>query len=932
MRLLGRQAECARVDALLEAARAGGSGALVLVGEPGIGKTALLSYATAHAQDMTKLAARGVEAERDLPFAALADLLHPLTPMFERLPDPQAAALHGAFAAGPDISPARFATAAATLAVLGIAAEEGPVLVTVDDAHWLDPATAEALLFAARRLEREGVAMLIATRPGEGTFADTELESLALEGLEAASAAALVSKRAPGAASEVVSQLVRATAGNPLALTVLPSLLTAEELSGQRPLPTFLPVGRSLARVFGRRVRSLPRETQAALLVVAAAGSAPLAEVRPALELLGLAGALDAAEAEGLVTVTPTSVEFDHPLIGSVIYSDASPPERRRIHGVLAQTASGLYAEERRAWHTAAAIDGPDESAAAALEHSAGRARQRGGLSAEAEILMRAAELTPDPERRSRRRLAAAQAASSTGRMTTASALAEQAFAETTDPLQRARVRGIQGRLATGEGASRLKWTALVDAAGDAEQAEPSLTVELLAYAANIAVSEGAHDAADKALRHALRLSAELGDRLDASSAVVLAHNLVYCGRESEGYALAARLQSALDDADVLANVQTRIFLASLLLWVEEYESAREVIERTIDAARTAGALGFLPLALDTLAAVDTRLGRWPEAYAESTEALQLADATGQRGQKSSFLSTIANLEALQGREAESRAHAEEALELARRDGHTLNAAYAIGVLGRLELAIGQPEAAIRYLSRLEDTVRSGPGVVEPGVVPMLPELVEAHVRARRPEDAQRVLDEFQVQAARAQSMWALAAAARCRGLLAPEDGFDVHFREALTWHARTPQRYEQARTELCFGERLRRARRHSEARDVLRSALDTFDRLGAIPWADRAATELGSGARVSRGHAALSTVLSAKELQVALVVARGATNREAAAALFLSPKTIEAHLSRVYEKLGIRSRTELAVLLADGAGERELLQEELVHAAARNP
>jgi DNA-binding CsgD family transcriptional regulator len=907
MRLLGRQAERARVDALLEAARAGTSTAMVLVGDPGIGKTELLRYARAHASGMTVLPTRGIESESGLAFVGLADLFKPVVACIDRIPEPQRAALRAGLALEPHESARRYASAAATLSVLGVAAEEQPLLVTVDDAHWLDAASAEALLFAARRLEREGVVLLFASRPDDPRFADCGLEVLTVEGIDDSAAAAIVTERAPTVAPDVLVELVRVAAGNPLALTELPSHLTAEELSGLKPLPMPLPIGASLARAFVSRLERLPDATRRALLVVAASGSTSNEDVFPALERLGLSHALEPAEASELVVIEHGTVEFDHPLVRSAVYGTATPGERRDAHEILAATARGTYGDERRAWHRAAAALAPDEDVAGALESAAGRARRRGGIVAEAELLARAAELTPAVRARSRRRLAAAKAAQLAGRMATAAALAEQALAEADDALLRARIRELQAALAW-EVPGLVSVQSLLAGARDVEECEPALAARLLAFGAPMAVSEGHHSTAAAMLDRAEELVTDLGAGVDAFTAVLVGNALVWCGRGSAGYALAARRRDELEEGDIVGKVEQRLHFAVLCHWVEQYDVARDVLERTIDAARAAGAVGFLPLALDTLAAVNARIGRWTESYAASTEALQLADATGQLGHKASFLSTVAALEAAQGREQECRRHAIEALDLAQQQGHQLNAAYARAVLGRLDLGLGRPQEAIRHLVPLEEIARSGPGLLEPGVVPALPDLIEAYVRARRPADARRVLELFSMQSARAQNTWALAATARCRGLLAEEDEFDQHFREAFTWHAQTPRPFERARTELCFGERLRRARRPTEARGVLAAALETFEQLGALPWADRAARELGQ----RRRHAATTetTPLSAKELQVALMVARGATNREVATALFLSPKTIEAHLSRVYAKLGVRSRTELAAKL----------------------
>jgi DNA-binding CsgD family transcriptional regulator len=922
MRLTGRDAECARLDALLEGARRGRSAALALVGESGIGKTELLDYAVEHAQGMTVLKTCGLEAEAGLAFSALADLLRPVMPLAEAIPPVQANALRTSFALEPAVPPTPYASAAATLSLLGAAAEAAPLLGVVDDAQWLDAPSADALLFAARRLDSEGIVLLFAGSPGTSRFEDAGVECLPVEGLDERSARTILRRSAPDAASEVGTELLRLAQGNPLALTELPRQLSREELSGQRPLPAPLPMGRLLRRAFVRRLDTLPEETRRALLLAAASGSESLAEVGGAIARVGLTHALDPAERAGLLVTEDGPLKFSHPLVRSAVYSAASVGERRDAHALLAEeTPDGTYGEERRAWHRAAAAAGPAEEAAAGLESAAMLARRRGGVAAEAELLERAAELTPDPPARSRRRLLAARAARFAGRMEAAGRLAAQALTEADDGLQRAQIRELQAMLAQWHETAKVSWSALLDAADDARKSDPGLAARLLALAAPVAVFDGLDSAAADALDRAHDLALGLGEELDASTAVVVGNAFVLCGREREGYSLAIQQHHALDAGDVVSKVEARLHFAILCYWVEDYDRARDVLERTIEAIRAESAVGFLPLALDTLAAVHSRLGRWAEAYAFSTEALQLADATGQTGLRASFLSSIASLEAAQGREAECREHAFEALALADRRGNPLNAAYALAALGRLELSLGRPEQAIRHLVKLEEMARSGSGLLQPGVVPSLPDLIEAYVRAGRRSDAVSALEVFAMQAARAQSPWGLAASARCAGLLSDDGSFEAQFQKALAWHSRDQRPFEQARTELCFGERLRRARRHTEARAILEKALVTFERLGAAPWADRAARELGlRGKRSPAGGSA--GPLSPKELQVALLVARGATNREAAAALFLSPKTIEAHLSRVYAKLRVRSRTELAA---------QLLQQEPADPALRD-
>src|SRR4051794_14009234 len=417
--LVGREPECARIDRVLAEARRGVSGALAVHGEPGIGKSALLAYAIHRAEGMTVLRARGVESESELPFAGLGDVLRPLVDRLGAVPAPQAAAVRAALALGPPVIGDRFAVAAGTLSLLAAAAEDRPLLAAVDDVHWLDGPSREALLFAARRLQAEGVVLLLAGRDGVGWLAGTELAEIRLGGLDERAAGELLAHHSharPPAA--VVQALCEATTGNPLGLVESCRLLDDAQLAGREPLPTPLPVSQSLERAFLGEVAQLPAPTRSALLVAALCESPALTEIDTALARLGLpTDALEAAEDRGLVRIDEAALRFRHPLVRAAVCHAGAPAERRRIHRALAETLTEQRSCERHAWHLAAAATGPDEQVAAALEEAALNAQRRSGHAAAARAFERAAQLTPAPEPRARRQLHAAGEAQLAGRI-----------------------------------------------------------------------------------------------------------------------------------------------------------------------------------------------------------------------------------------------------------------------------------------------------------------------------------------------------------------------------------------------------------------------------------------------------------------------------------------------------------------------------------
>ena len=903
--LPGRTDEVAWIDRLVDGARGGVSAALIVCGDPGIGKTALLDEIVATAAGFTVLRARPLQTESELPFAGLSDLLRPLLPLLDRIPEPQAAVLSGALALGPPTPGDRFAAAAATISLLAAGAEEAPVLAVVDDAHWLDAPSREALLFAGRRLGSEGVVLLLAMR--DRPWLETAgIERLELRGLGPDAAAALVAGTGRPVSSDVCERLVADTGGNPLALLEALATLSDAQLGGSAPIAEPIAVGRSLERSFAQRLEPLPDPTRRALLVAAASYSGDAAEIARALAAMGLAtSALDPAEGAGLVATQAGRVEFRHPLLRSAVNHVADPVERRVAHRALAG-ALDPDQNDRIAWHLAAAATGPDEEVARLLDASAAAALGRHGYAPAASALATAARLSPAPGDRVRRTIGAADAFRLGGQAQTAADVLVGVLELTTDPLLRADIQQMRGAALMFVRPLMETFASLVDEAGRVEPFDPERAAMMLAIATNAATAAGEVDLSVATARRAVRLSASVDGPVGMVAALALASGLTLAGRVGEARAILEPLIPSLETTSPLGEAGVVVTTAArMLTWMEEWETARRMLERIVKTARAASAITLLPYPLTLLSELDLHCGRWPTAYAAAAESVQLAAETGQIVSSSMSLVTLARVEALLGLEGACRDHVAAALDAARRLGVPVVENYAASALGVLELSLGHPERALAHLTecaRLE--VEYGVGLAT--AVPWNADLVEAYVRVGRTEDAVRELETLEEQGRATSSRWAAAAAARCRGLLADEDEYETILLHALELHG-DEETFARARTELCLGRRRRHSRRRAAARVALHGALSTFETLGAETWAEQARAELrATGETPAPSPGASLMTLTSQELQVALVVAGGATNKEAGAALFISPKTVEFHLGNVYGKLKVRSRTEL--------------------------
>ena len=700
----------------------------------------------------------------------------------------------------------------------------------------------------------------------------------------------------------MVKSLLSATGGNPLALVELRRSLTTDQLAGVEPIAGPVAVGERLQQAFARRIEELPPDSQRALLLAAAASddwgeAGALPGVEP--------GALEAAERRGLLEVGGGRLRFRHPLVRAAAYHAADPAERRRAHGELAENE---HTPLRRAWHLATAAPGADVEAAAALEQAAEEALARGGRAAGAAALERAAQLTPEGDERVRRSVRAAEQYLLTGAIERAVRLASAAREAARDPLLRADAEQTLSRAEVMRGSLDLSYDLALRAAATAEPHDRDRAVSMLFEAqlsANLAARLGP---GRRAAERALRLSE--GGRMQPAAAVMLGAALLMDGEFELGREHLAQWPDLGLEELVAAGPPLFFSLTLCLVWLEEYEAALMNCDSTIASARAGGAAGPLQMTLGQRAEIHRRRGDWAQARADASESLRLAEETGQLVQGLYPFAITLRLEAALGlREAERRV---DEVESGARSAsvHSIlpyfPAAELVAALGRGDIA--------RAIERGREVRRllEERGMRDPSVIQWRADFVEALVRGSEREEALHEATGLYEQGAATGRPWVQAAAARCLGLLAEDDAIDGPFSEALEWHRRGADPFERARTELAYGERLRRAGRPEDAREQLRAALETFDRLGAEPWADRARGELRAGSALAPPpRQGIIRELTAQELEVAIPVAEGATNREVAATLFVSPKTVEAHLSRIYRKLGIRSRTELSALLS---------------------
>lgn len=903
--LLGRNEERLALGGVMANARLGRSAVLALIGEPGIGKTSLLDYAAENAAGLRLLRARGIESETNVPFAGLFELLRPALGLLSRIPRARAASLESALALRPGIAGERFAVGAATLSLLAAYAEEAPALLLIDDVHLLDASTAEALRFALRRLVAEPLGALLTIREGEASLVDdTDLPVMHIRGLDEESSGRLLGPVGP----EAALRLFRATAGNPLALLELSRESSSLAVAA---IAEPIPLSAKVSRAFLRRADALDESVRRLLVLAATNDADDVPTLERAAALMGLhINELSLAEDAGLVTLGAGHVQFRHPLARAAIYAAASPEERRSAHRAVAQALPDRDAD-RRAWHLAAAAIGTNEAASSALAQAGARAHQRSAYAVAASAFERAARLTPEMALRGELLASAADSAWLAGFAERAVSLLTEARELVIEPDRRVDIEQLRGHVAVRRGPVMEGHAILVAAAESVASTDPERAVSILAEAVEACFYSG--DVATM-VRTAQRtmdlLPSDASARTRFLAGTAYGMTLVFAGDPRRGID-SIRGAVALAEADTALREDPRLlsWVAMGPLWLRETEGGRALVEGAIDTARSQAALGILPWLLSRVARDHAVSEDWASGSVEFDEAVKLSRETGQRSELGVALAGLAWLEARQGHEPECRAHAAEALAICESHGIKLFVTWAVHALGDLELGLGRPAMAIDHYVECERLIAEL-GIMDVDLSPGA-ELVDAYLRVGRKSDALQASTLLDSEALKKGQPWSLARAARCRGLLAEDGDFPDCFQEALALHVKTPDAFELALTHLAFGARLRRGRQRRRAREELRAALEIFDRLGAAPWSESTRTELLATGETPgrRGTPALDT-LTRQEFHIAQVLASGKTTRETAAALFLSPKTVEYHLRNIYSKLGVNTRSDLAIEL----------------------
>ena len=901
MQLLGRQRERDVLGRVLEAAREGHGGVLALYGEPGVGKTALLDYATEAGADFTVVRAVGVEGEMELAFAAVQQLCSPSLHLMEHLPEPQRVALEVALGLSTGPPPNTFLVGLAVLNLVSESADEQPLLCLVDDAQWLDRASARVLAFVARRLLAERIAMVFAAR--EAIDALRGVAELRVEPLNRRDARALLDSVLSARLDErVLERIVAETRGNPLALLELPRGLTPAQLAGGFGLPGALPLSARIEESFTRRLTLLPRDARRLLLVAAADATGDAALLWRAARRLGIPEtAATAVESGGLLELDG-SVVFRHPLVRSAVYGAAEPAERRAVHRALAEETDPEVDPDRRAWHLAQSASAPDEEVALELERSAERAQARGGFAAAAAFLERAAVLTPEPVRRAQRTLIAAQTKFSAGALDDALSLLESTEVAALDELGQVRVDLLSAQIASEQWRADDAGRLFMGAASRLESLDPELARETYlealagAMANDIEVVGGAEAvaAAGRAAPPGTVPPRMVDVLLDA-----------FAIRLTDGYAAAApTFARALEHlfALDLASEEGRRWLSlsgarndhivALELWDDEAITLLEA--RQLQVARDTGAFGHVQFALGFVARNQILAGDLTEAAHLIDEAGVIAEATG----NAPFVNAPMILAAWRGDEAEASGLIEASSEESTRRRWSSNN-YARAVLYN---GLGRHDAALEaaWEAMQPDPIGYGTQLV--------PELAEAAARTgdrTRLDFTHKWLSE---RTAVISSGWLNGIEARVHALLSEGDAADALYRDSIAHLSGTRMRIELARTHLLYGEWLRRERRRVDAREHLRAALAAFTGMGVEAFARRAERELlATGERARKRAIGTRDQLTPQELQIARLVADGDTNREIAAQLFISPSTVEYHLRKVFRKLSVKSRTQLA-------------------------
>ncbi|PRX96648.1 AAA ATPase-like protein [Allonocardiopsis opalescens] len=871
----------------------------MLSGEAGIGKSALLRHAAELAlqgEPMRPLSCAGIESDVKQAFGALHQLLGPVLGHLDALPAAQAAALRGALGI-TDSTASDLLVSAAVLGLLTEAAADRPLLVAVDDLQWVDRASAAALLFAARRLAADPIAVLIAVRDSEPATVDIgDLPHLALGGLSELDTARLLSPLGRQLSSRWLRSVHAATHGNPLALIELARLGDPDAVSADLALTGTVPAGARVRAAFLRRVRTLPSDSRELLVVAAAEETGHTATVLGAANRLGLsADALTPAEEASLIEVAGPRLRFQHPLVRSAVYADAPFQRRRAAHLAFAAHLADQDEHDRATWHRALVATEADEELAGALERSADAARRRGGEAAAASVLQRAARLSETTEGRLRRTVAAAFVALDSGQPELARRLVDEIMAE---PVPTATMARLTGTIELYSGDPAVAYEHLSRCAELLAEADPEEAAWLYMLASGAALNAGELAAAKRAPRRIAEL--------DCSAATRRA-----------GRGMARALEGSLSGTELwqlpeaLARSQPEgggrpWMWATVIAWAgPDQHQARRLAEATGQRLRAAGSAAPLTELLYYQADIEYRLGRWAEGIAHAEEGLRFAHETGQRGWMTNLLALLARFAAVRGEGAACRRYADRALAIAVPLRHRLAEVTTNTALGLLALAEGDVEDAYARLSELyAPGSPHGRGYAATGTAP---ELVEAAVQVGRADTAAAVVAAFEEwTGADGATPWARIQLEQCRALLAADGTAEGHYQRALAGAGVGELPFARARIALRYGEWLRRARRYTEARTRLRTATQLFDTLGAEPWARRARSGLTAAGGAAPYPGSAAELLTPQERAVARLAADGYSNREIGERLFLSPRTVGSHLYRMFPKLGISARAQL--------------------------
>ncbi|MGW9185326.1 AAA family ATPase [Agromyces sp. NPDC055661] len=900
--LLGRAREREMLDALVTQARGGHGAVLVIRGEAGVGKTSLLSHCAEHGSGLQLRRTAGVQSEMQLPFASLHQLCRPILDRVESIPPPQAVALSVALGLIEGETPDPFLVSLAALSLLSEAAGQQPMLCLIDDAQWVDSASGQALAFVARRLLADSIAMVFAVREPTANRALDGLPELRLEGLADDDARALLQTVIPGRLdARVRDRLLTETRGNPLALLELPRRLSSTQLPGAFVVRDERELPERIEEAFIARLEALSPEARLLLLLAAAEPADDPILLWRAADRLGIdASAAEATEGEGLLTVD-SGVRFRHPLVRSAIYRAASPQDRRAVHLALAESIDPTIEPDRRAWHLAAATIGPDETVARELERSAGRARARGGLSAAAAFLRRSVELTADPTARAERALAAAQASLHAGEFDSASHVLQTADELASDELHRARADLVHAQIASASGALDDVPALLLAAAERLEPLDPILAREAYLDAWGAALFAGDRAGADmREVSRVVRGRRLFRDDQHGTDLLLYAMSVLMTdGREAAAPAIRRALGEFLvEDLPVDRGMRWSVIASAAALETWDFESRKAITMRQLQLARDAGALTPLAFGLNGAAITMVMTGQFEAALRLCAEADAVNQAIGSRVPP--FGGML--LGALRGRESAALAVMEQATRKADESGSGFGLQWAHWTRAILLNGLRRYDEALDAAQRAWDAWPDWFVSIFASA-----ELIEAAARLGQPHRAAESLERLTASTSVGATEWAVGIAERCAALLSETAEAEPHYVAAIRSLGTTRLRPELARTHLVFGEWLRREGRRVDAREQLRIAHAMFTDLGAEGFAERARDELlATGETVRKRTPSQHEELTPQEAHVARLAADGRTNAEIGATLYLSPRTVEWHLKKVFLKLQINSRRAL--------------------------